>query len=338
MEFLTRLRRRTSTLTRAVLRQPLRVTTLVPAYKVKYLEELLISLQHQTVKPARIIISDDSPDQSFVREIAGDALKPVLAGLNIRVVPGPRSGAYNNFLHLLEQWNSDTELFHFLLDDDIIYPRFYESHVAAHAGGAISCSISRRWTALESGQPIGALPVPRKVAARPQRLLSIDAKEAFGSTVPRCNNWFGELSNVVLRADQAETLRDPRLGGISYTGLEDIGAFLNASLSAPIGFINDHLGYFRRSPQQNSSNMMGRPMKLAHLAWVALAIGGRRVGTMRRTQARKCFSVMGEMLTTAYTNEADMQPFLAVMPALMAAEAGAEDRFLHAWDTYRAAR
>ena len=43
----------------------MKITTLVPAFKPKYLVQLLLALRHQIVKPALIIFSDDSPGQAF---------------------------------------------------------------------------------------------------------------------------------------------------------------------------------------------------------------------------------------------------------------------------------
>ena len=110
----------------------MRIITLVPAYKSKYLYDLLISFRNQTVKPFKIVFSDDSPDQSFVNILNSQSVKDITKDLNIEVVQGPRNGAWNNFLNLLQHHCKNTELFHLQLDDDICYPQFYERHVHAH--------------------------------------------------------------------------------------------------------------------------------------------------------------------------------------------------------------
>ena len=130
----------------------------------------------------------------------------------------------------MQAWNGETGLFHFLLDDDIIYPTFYERHLAAHARADFGCSISQRWTALESGQPVGQLGVPSVVAMHSERVVAIGADMMFGTTVPRYTNWFGEFSNAVFAARLADMVHEPYMNSICYTGLEDMGAFLNASL------------------------------------------------------------------------------------------------------------
>jgi len=313
-------------------------TTLVPAYKPKYLVELLASLRHQSVKPARIIISDDSPDQAFVAALAaGTPLRQAVPDLNLDVVPGPRTGAYDNFRALLQRYGGRTELFHLLLDDDIPYPSFYERHLAAHTQGRPQCAVSRRWTALESGQPTRDLPVPAAVATHPQRMLALDAKLLFAHTAGVSGNWLGEFSNATFHADMAPLLDDPSLDGICFTGLEDLGAFLKAATRAPLGYINEHLGYFRTSAVQHSADPMGRPMKLAHLAYIALTMSGRRLGLLDAGAAQANLARLCPLIVERYGTQADMLALCAVMPGLAAGSDGAEAEFLALWQVYSGA-
>ncbi len=123
------------------------ITTLIPAYKTKYMVELLTGLATQTHKPARILISDDSPNGEFTELLR---TMPVAHRLPIEVCAGPKNGAYENFKHLVRHWNGSTDLFHILLDDDVLFPDFYARHVMAHAmAPETACSISARWTANE---------------------------------------------------------------------------------------------------------------------------------------------------------------------------------------------
>lgn len=312
-------------------------TTLVPAYKPKYLVELLAALRHQTVKPARIIISDDSPDQAFIAALGDTPLRQALADLPLEVVPGPRTGAYDNFRALLQRYGGRTELFHLLLDDDIPYPGFYERHLAAHTQGRPQCAVSRRWTALESGQPVRDLPVPAAVAQHPQRMLAIEAKVLFAHTAGVSGNWLGEFSNATFHADMAPQLDDPSLEGICFTGLEDLGAFLKASLRAPLGYINEHLGYFRTSAEQHSANPMGRPLKLAHLAYIALTLSGRRLGLLEPAAAQANLARLCPVIVERYGSQADLVELCGVMPGLAAGEAAAEAGFLELWQVYSGA-
>jgi hypothetical protein len=313
-------------------------TTLVPAYKPKYLVELLGALRHQSVKPAHIIISDDSPDQAFVAALAaGTPLRQAVPDLNLEVVPGPRTGAYDNFRALLQRYGGRTELFHLLLDDDIPYPSFYERHLAAHTQGRPQCAVSRRWTALESGQPTRDLPVPAAVATHPQRMLALDAKLLFAHTAGVSGNWLGEFSNATFHADMAPLLDDPSLDGICFTGLEDLGAFLKASIRSPLGYINEHLGYFRTSAAQHSADPMGRPMKLAHLAYIALTMSGRRLGVLEPAAAQANLARLCPLIVERYGTQADLQALCGVMPGLAAGSSGAEADFLALWHVYSGA-
>lgn len=312
----------------------MRIATLIPAYKPAYLVDLLVGLRHQTVKPSLIIVSDDSPDQAFVQHLGTEPLKSVLADLPLEVVRGPRSGAYDNFRRLMKVWDGRTELVHLLLDDDVIYPEFYARHQAVHALGRFNVSISRRWTALENGQPTRTLTPPAVVADSPQRMLAVQAPTVFASTVAVSSNWLGEFSNAVFRAEFVPQLDDPSLAGIDFTGLEDLGAFLKGSLDAPLAYINEYLGYFRTSANQHSADPMGRPMKLAHLAYIGLAIAARRIGQISVSSAANVLAGLCPTVVMRYGAQADMARLCDVLPRLAAAEEGAEAAFLAAFDAY----
>lgn len=319
----------------------MQITTLIPAYKPKYFIELLTALRHQTVKPARVIVSDDSPDQAFVAMLNAEPLKSLVADLHIEVVAGPRTGGYNNFRHLLrlyrDQPGGPTELFHLLLDDDIPYPSFYARHLQAHGQASLGCVVSRRWTALESGQPIRDLPVPAALDQHPQRMLVLGNEMLFAQTVGVSSNWLGEFSNVTFPAAMAQQLDDPSMAGICFSGLEDLGGFLKVGLIAPLGYINEHLGYFRTSAEQHSAKPMGRPMKLAHLAYIALTLAGRQIGLLSADQAAVNLASLCPTIVQRYGHEEDMAELCAVLPALGVAQPGAEQRFMALWHVYSGA-
>lgn len=312
----------------------MRIATLIPAYKPAYLTDLLVGLRHQTVKPSLIVISDDSPDQAFVQQLSSEPLKSVLADLPLEVIPGPRSGAYNNFRHLMQVWAGRSELVHLLLDDDVIYPEFYARHQAVHSMGRFNVSVSRRWTALENGQPTGKLNPPAVVDQSPQRMLAIQSPSLFASTVAVSSNWLGEFSNAVFRAEFVPQLDSPTLDGIDFTGLEDLGAFLKASLDAPLAYINEYLGYFRTSANQHSANPMGRPMKLAHTAYIGLAIAARRIGQITPDASATVLAGLCPTVVARYGKEADLSAINATMLPLGRGEEGAEAAFLAALDAY----
>ncbi len=314
-------------------------TTLIPAYKPKYMIELLSAIRHQTVKPAKVIISDDSPDQAFLAALSSDPLKGLTEDLNIQLFQGPRAGGWKNFVYLLQLFNSDadtqTELFHILLDDDFIYPNFYERHLYAHGLENVPCVISRRWTALESGQPVrDSLPVPSIISGHAQRIVTLDAGLLFSQTAATSQNWLGEFSNATFTRALASDVADSSLAGVSYSGLEDLGAFLKSSLVAPIVYINEYLGYFRTNAAQNSANPMGRPLKLAFIAYAGLAISGRRLGYITTEQSFAALNRVTEFILQHYSDEQDMKEINENLSSFAKYGLKEEDKFINAWHRF----
>jgi Glycosyl transferase family 2 len=312
----------------------MQITTLVPAYKPQYLPELLASLRQQTRPARQIIVSDDSPNGEFRAALFSDALAPLRAGLDIEFHEGPRQGGYANMMHLVRLWAGRSELLHLMLDDDVAYPEFYERHLVAHASAQLSCSISRRWTANEQGHPISGQAVPPGVANSAHRLVSLDAGVVFMTTAAECRNWFGEFSNTVFRAETAPLLLKPDFGGVSYAGLWDLGAFMAASLQAPVGYVQDYLGFFRIGGTSNTSKFFGPYMKAAHLGYGALAMGGQRIGMYTPAQARRAYGLLAGAMVQRYGGQEDMQPFIALLPAMAAGDELAEASFLEVWQAY----
>ena len=311
-----------------------KITTLIPAYKTQYQEELLSSLLHQTMPPNKVIISDDSPGQAFTQMLRTEPMASRLGSLDLEVLEGPQRGGMANYVHLLRTWGGATELVHILMDDDLIYPEFYERHFLAHATRRFPCTISRRWTARESGLLIGSPTVPRSMATHANRMIAVSADQAFATTLPQRYNWFGEVSNAVFRAEMAETLETVQIDGISFRGLEDLGAFLVAGLETPFCFLNDFLGAFRQNPHQHSADLASLEMKLSNLAWVPLAIVGRRRGLLSGDKAAECFTQTCTAVGRDYYGQADLAGFNAVLPALASGNAEAEEQFLDLWSHF----
>lgn len=313
------------------------ITVLVPAYKSQYLPELLRALQSQTLPPARVVFSDDSPDQAFQRALATPEARAAWPALHLEVIPGPRNGAWANFRHLLQHYQGETAFFHLQLDDDIPYPQFYERHAQAHALAQGQAAVSRRWTALESGEPTGSLPVPESIHGQLQRLFALGPDVLFPSTVAASNNWLGEFSNATFRAGMREELLSTRLAGVSFTGLEDIGAFLVACRQAPLIYINEHLGFFRTSPGQNTSLTTGRIFKLGLLAWVALALASHRLGYLDAGQMAAVAQRIGGTVLQHYRAVDPAMCGVAELGLRLGQGAEAEADYLAAWHAYSGA-
>ncbi|TFW10293.1 glycosyltransferase [Oxalobacteraceae bacterium OM1] len=310
------------------------ITTLIPAYKPKYLGDLLLALRQQTVKPARIIVSDDSPDQAFIRALETSSLKDYTANMNVEVIVGPRTGAFENFCNLLKRYQGETELYHFLLDDDVIYPNFYERHLEAHARSRTECVVSGRWYAVESGQPVGTLDVPSVVARHPDRVVSVNPEFLFATSVATGSNWLGEFSNATFRADMATEFFKSELDGLPFAGLEDIGAFLVAAIRSPIAYINEQLGCFRMNPGQQTEQPMSKQFKCGHLAWVSLAIAARRGGWINKEQCQTTIARVCSIVLDLYGREADMAQFCVLLSEVVDRKPNAEERFLRTWGDY----
>jgi glycosyltransferase involved in cell wall biosynthesis len=165
-------------------------------------------------------------------------------------------------------------------------------------------------------------------------MLAIETDVLFAHTAGSSSNWLGEFSNTTFRRAMALELVDTSMAGISFAGLEDLGAFLKAGLYGPIGFINDHLGYFRLSAEQNSANPMGRPLKLAFLAYIALAIAARNLGRLTAAQCAVALQRTCPFVLHHYGQQEDMAPLCALMLRLAQGEAAAEAEFLTQWALY----
>jgi hypothetical protein len=310
------------------------VTTLIPAYKTKYLVELLTGLVTQSHQPKRVIVSDDSPNGEFGALLRSPAMALGMRKLPIEIHQGPRAGAYENFKHLVQLWDGSTEFCHLMLDDDVLYPDFYMRHMMAHATGHHPCSISARWNSNERGQPVEGMPIPKAVWFSNDRTLLLDATVLFSTTLPECQNWLGEFSNCVMRKEMAELLFKPEFGGVSYAGLWDLGAFLAASLINPVAYIQDRLGAFRAGGEGHSAQMLGKHMKAAHLGYGALALGATRIGRLGAEQARQCYAGLHGALHNRYAQEPDVAPFVDIMRRLSQGDATAEAEFLQHWNAF----
>lgn len=318
----------------------MRITTVIPAYKPAWFLELLGALARQTVRPAQVLVSDDSPDDAFAALLATPAGEQAAGGLDVQVLRGPKRGAYANWRAALAAFGGRTELFHLCCDDDIVYPGFYERHLMAHRQGRFGVTVSRRWTADEHGRPLRDLPVPPAAAHGSQALWSLDAGAVFPLTVARGTNWLGEVSNAVYRAEHAPRIGEPQVGGVAYLGLEDIGSFVTSTLEQPLCWINDHLGFFRTSAHQASQQHYGRPLKLAHGAYIALSVIGRRAGHLSALQLREGVAIVGGSVLHHYAKEADVAPLRALLsqwlavPVGSAADEAMAERFVSVWHDY----
>ncbi|HEY6513885.1 MAG TPA: glycosyltransferase [Burkholderiaceae bacterium] len=289
-----------------------RIATLIPAYKSDYLAPLFAGLRSQTFKDFRVILSDDSPDGAITAMLRAGRFDPLVKDLDLLVVRGPCS-MLKNHQHLLDVWAQSTPLVHLLMDDDVIYPDFYREHAALHARHTLTASVSLRWLTGGDGTPFATLPLPDFVEASGQRTVEVGTAPLFASTVARCENWLGELSNMVLSARAAGCFPRPPADGVSYFGLPDIGTVLNAATQAPIMVLRDHLGGFRQHAGQTTANTQSINLKIAFLAWVAFALQARHDGHIDAAAAVQAILIATQRCLQHYANDPLMQGYFEIV-------------------------
>lgn len=309
----------------------MKIATLIPAYKHQYIDSLFNSLSNQTIKPNKIIVSDDSPNGEYTKALEAKGISNIF---DIEIVQGNRIGGYENFKHLIHVWNDSSDLVHLMLDDDFIFPLFYERHLEAHNKMNFSCTISARWQSDEVGQITCGQNQPFQVRSSEHRINILNHELILSSTVAECKNWLGEFSNTVMKNSTCKLLLDPKLNGISYAGLWDLGYFISASLISPIAYINDYLGAFRAGANNNSSKVFGPYMKSAFVAYAALTLGARRGNYLSREQAINCYNIISNFVKYHYSSQIDMDHLAKLISLLANDQENAEHLFINSWNSF----
>jgi len=291
------------------------IATLIPAYKPDYLAPLFAGLQSQTFRDFRVIISDDSPDGVITRMIREGSFEVYLRGIDVIVIPGPRS-PLRNHRRLIDYWNESTPLVHLHMDDDIIYPEFYREHVSLHDGGRISASVSLRWLTRPDGAPYASLPLPDFITGAQSRVVEIDERRLYESTVACAQNWLGELSNMVLSSRAAKAFPVPQKDGVSFFGLPDIGTILCAIPYGPVSVLRDHLSGFRQHFGQTTAAQSSVNIKIAHLAWTSFALHSWKVGYIDSWSAKRSILISTERAFAVYASDEDLREYFLMIGEL----------------------
>jgi hypothetical protein len=313
----------------------MKVVTLVPAFKVEFFEELLLSLRSQTLQPARVVISDDSKGNDFLRAARDPACRKLMRGLHVELVEGPKSGHYANIRSLVRAVSGDEGCFHVLCDDDVIYPEFYWHHLQAQRSFGTLFSFSKRWTALRGGQPCAVPPYPPELRDASALLKPVSAAYLFRTTLPYCNNWLGEFSNVVFNAGAAAMFLKSELNGVPYFGLFDLGTYLRCALQHDAVHVNQYLGAFRRSAGQHSSQVQGPVYRSSILAWLALSIAVYRQQGITESELANCSGIVMRWLRQHFASDGDVAKVLALEPRLRAGDTAAfTGEFLGLWPSF----
>lgn len=310
------------------------IAVLIPAYRTQYLPELFLGFANQTFKDFIIILSDDSPNLEVTSHLSSERMSQVLSGLRLQVVPGPRRGTNANINNLLDRWGNSTPLVHVIMDDDVIFPSFYEQHSFAHSILRCECSISGRWYSNSFGQPTGMLPVPMSVRQANIKYISIEQAFLFQSTVTSCNNWLGELSNCVMRREAVLRLRDMSMDNVPYSGLGDIGLFLDSAEKFPIAYIPELLGFFRIHGNQYTGTAASPVYFASHVAWVSLAIAGYRKNHLTLEDIKTCIDTIAPRIKQRFSGIeefSDIVEFFSERPIVNDSEI---EIFLAMWSVF----
>lgn len=305
------------------------ITTLIPAYKKEYLGELFVALHRQSFKDFRVILSDDSPGGVITDMIRQGHFGRLTSELNLQVVRGPQN-ARRNHEQLLDLWGGQTPLVHFNLDDDIIYPDFYRTHVVAHAAAPCCVSVSQRWLSREDTVPAYSLKLPDFVHNCPGHVFQLTTEELFVSTVGNCDNWLGELSNMVMSAAGARLYPRPPVGDLSYYGLLDIGFVLNAARSLPVTFIRESLGVFRQNAQQTTHATHTHGGRVGHLVWVAYALAAWRDGYLTADQTIAAIGIATQRIAYHFSQDKIVAEYFTILDT----KSGSLDNFYSAFRDY----
>jgi hypothetical protein len=288
------------------------ITTLIPAYKKEYLAELFLALRRQSFKDFKVILSDDSPGGVITDMIRAGHFGKLTSELNLLVVQGPQN-ARRNHEQLLDLWGGQTPLVHFNLDDDIIFPDFYRSHVAAHAAAPCSVSVSQRWLSNDDSVPAYSLPLPDLIHECTGHVVQLSTEELFTSTVGTCQNWLGELSNMVMSEQGALLYPRPPVDDLSYYGLLDIGFALNAGQHLPVTFIREYLGVFRQNAQQTTHGTHTHGGRIGFLAWVAYALAAWRDGHLTVEQTVAAIGIATQRIVHHFSEDAIVAEYFQIL-------------------------
>jgi glycosyltransferase involved in cell wall biosynthesis len=261
------------------------LTVLIPAYNKEYLGDVFKGISNQSFQDFNIILSDDSENGEITQLLNNGYYEKFFSrNLKIQVIRGPLNGRQNHE-RLLAQWGGSTPFVHFHLDDDIIYPEFYNKHVKAHKSGDYLVTVTPRWIADISGQPISAREIPQIINESTFQNTVVDRKFMMDTVVPSCNNWLGEFTNMVFSTKGAMFFPKPPEKGLSFYGLMDIGMLLNASENGNILFINAYQSIFRQHPMQSTKNTKSHGGKVAHYCWITYALNAWKKGYISKKEA-----------------------------------------------------
>jgi hypothetical protein len=113
--------------------------------------------------------------------------------------------------------------------------------------------VSQRAYCTEDKIPFYFGRIPEEILRSDQKRLQLSHKFLVDSIVRRANNWLGEVSHFIFTRDFfVDEHNTFYAGDLINIGLEDVSMILNASRTSPVMYLNECLGFFRQSGQNNT--------------------------------------------------------------------------------------
>jgi hypothetical protein len=251
------------------------IITLIPAYKKDFIEDVLECLSAQTVKPDKIYLSDDSPE-NLITTLVDELLKDKFHNIRERLtfVNGPKKGAHANISSMINQFIvNEEDYFHIFLDDDLISNTFYEMHLRALQNTNAYLSINKRHFVNFKREILALNQYPSLITKLNLEFINLGKNFLYKSTVPKTLNWVGEYTNLVYSAKTKNILLTQSFDdGLIFYGLGDIGSVLNIIEKFDVVFINNTLSAFRQSEVQGTSNITSPSHQAGIWAWAEIAL------------------------------------------------------------------
>lgn len=311
------------------------IITIIPAFKNQYIEDVLLSLERQTIQPDKIIFSDDSPDRSVLKKI-----ESFLDGKSedfqakIILTTGPRQGAHANISNLLDEYvNNSYKYFHILFDDDVLSEKFYEMHLYGLEKYDLGISINKRHFIDTNQRILNINQYPGLINMNTSKFLVLDKLFLYKSIIPSTTNWLGENSNCIASTRLKEIFKNMSFGdNIIYCGLGDVGGFLSISDKESLIFINEYLSGYRQSPHQNTSNLTSETFQAGLWAWVPISIHGYKLNLITENEFQESLIAIKNRIKAI--NKSHKGILDEAFDMLVKNDANSKEFFISQWNNY----
>jgi glycosyltransferase involved in cell wall biosynthesis len=253
----------------------LKISVLIPAFRPRFLGQAIASVLTQGVDDLEIVIGDDSGGDDLI-EVVKRFADPRIRYLRT----AGRVGGTENLRGL---WGlAAADRIKFLFDDDLMLPNaLIDLAAELDQRPEASFVFGNRDIIDEFGRIQSE---PRSISANKTALLQ--KRDLAGGVVPRCINWIGEFSNLLMNRSCGLSLDDIyQYRGFDIEMLGDVAFYLNASAKGPAVGIGKTVGHFRRHSEQNSSQAFNPKFAKAVCEWELFVRGEYAAGMVNPEQA-----------------------------------------------------